>query len=104
MHTVNDIGIEQHHTHRHLIDTNVAGRAKSSAARLGWQASPSLPLSHEHSGLILLGDEPQCDAIVAPALPGRWGAIVEHVPVMATAAHTMIFCAWPDQFKIPFGR
>src|SRR5215813_7890576 len=27
MHTVNDIGIDQHHTHRHLIDANVAGYA-----------------------------------------------------------------------------
>ena len=24
MHAVNDIGIDQHHTHRHLIDTSVA--------------------------------------------------------------------------------
>ena len=39
MHTVNDIGIDQHHTHRHLIDTNVAGWASSSAARL-WRQFP----------------------------------------------------------------
>ena len=103
MHTVNDIGIAQHHTHRHLIDTNVAGKAKSSAARLGWQASPSLPPSHGRSDLVVLGDKPQRDAVVAPALPGGRGAIVEHVAVVAAAAHAMIFCAWPDQFKIPLG-
>src|SRR5215471_14508151 len=33
MHTVNDIGIDQHHTHRHLIDTNVACWVSSSALK-----------------------------------------------------------------------
>src|SRR5262249_41827337 len=103
LHTVNDIGIEQHHTHRHLIDTDIACQVSGSAARLWRQALSALPPSHGCSGLIVLGDKPQRDTVVAPALPGGWWAIVEHVPVVAAAAHAMIFCAWPDQFKIPLG-
>src|SRR5262245_14644787 len=78
--------------------------ARQAARRLGSGGRPSaLPPSHEHSGLIFLGDKPQRDAVVAPALPGGWRAVVEHVSVVAAAAHAMIFGAWPDQFKIPLG-
>src|SRR5262249_48936228 len=55
------------------------------------------------SALLSLRDEPQSYAVVAPALPRRRRAVVEHVPVVTTAAHTVVLRARPDQFKISPG-
>src|SRR5262249_12250818 len=41
----------------------------------------------------LFGYKPQSDAVIAVALTGRRRAVVEHVPVVTTAAHAMIFSA-----------
>src|SRR5437870_10300977 len=53
--------------------------------------------------LVSLRDEPQRHAVVAPALPGRRWTVVEHVPVVTTAAHTVVLRARPDQFKVSAG-
>src|SRR5262245_47997533 len=50
--------------------------------------------------LLSLRDEPQRHAVVAPALPGGLWTVVEHVPMVTTAAHTVVLRAWPDQLKV----
>ena len=49
------------------------------------------------------GDKFQRDAIVAPALPRRCGAVIEDMAVVAAAADAMVFGARQDQFVIRGG-
>src|SRR5215470_13001115 len=47
------------------------------------------------SALLSLGDEAQRHAVVTPALPSGRRTVVEHVPVVTAAAHTVVLCARP---------
>ena len=59
--------------------------------------------SHEFGQGLILWYKFQCEAVVAIALPsGRW-TIIENVPLMASAACTVIFCAWQYQLEVFFG-
>src|SRR5262249_52586629 len=76
--------------------------AGTGIPRLG-RGTPQCLISPECSALLYLGDKAQCYAVVAPALPrGRW-TVVEHVPVVAAAAYTVVLRTRPDQFKISLG-
>lgn len=53
--------------------------------------------------LRLAGNELQSQAIVAVAQTGRFRAIIEHVAVVPTAAHAVVFGTRQDQFQIGLG-
>src|SRR5438067_332171 len=48
----------------------------------------------------LRSDEAQRDAVIAPALTRRRRSVVEHVPLMAAAAHAMVFVALDDDLVV----
>jgi hypothetical protein len=48
-------------------------------------------------------DEFKRDAVIAPALPGRFRSVVEDVALVALAAGAMVFGAWDDHPEIASG-
>ena len=54
-------------------------------------------------GPVVLRHEPQRHPVVAPALAGRRGAVLEHVALMAAAAHAVVLGPRQDELEVARG-
>src|SRR5439155_27382461 len=84
---------------------SAVGRSQAANdPRLGAEGSAQRQQQQALGGADLGKNETQRHDVVAPALPGRWPAVVEHVPLMAAAAHAVVFIALDDDLVILFVR